>query len=356
MIRSNRILFIAFATIALCLSAATTTFADPLPGRDILKFEQLPLDNVTYPVADPATGQTVDMTYWGHNELSTAYGRPNPSGGLPVYVGTFMADDFADKFSSPIVHVKWWGSYPTYNPDFPVNRFLISFETDVPAQPGSFSHPGQPLLNQIVERGPLSIGSGTFTETPFSPGGPPLNEQVFQYNAELALNLPFPQQPDTVYWLKIVALVDDPTGVVTDPIHPPTNITQWGWHDRDYTKTNGLASTPPLVNPGEYLDFFVPNTPGVRGYHFQDDAVTGTVSVDFNPVTPGALFPTVVQDPFAMTPTNYLDTIDGPPGISQYSKDLAFALYTVPEPMGCWIFATGIAMFCWRAKSWTAKV
>lgn len=308
-----------------------TVFADPLPGRDLLKFQQLPLDNLTYPVGDPLAGY-VDHTYWGHDELSTAYGDPFAS--FPVYRGRFMADDFADLVSSPVVHVRWWGSYPSFNPDFPVNKFLISFESDIPAgtQPGAFSRPDQPLLNQIVNRGPLAPGSGTFTEVPISPGGPPLFEQLYEYNAELHLGKEFFEQRDTVYWLKIVALIDTP-GVQFDPLNPPPFMTQWGWHNRDYTKTDPYASTPPAVVPGEFVAGFVPGTPGVRVYHFQDDAVTGSVIVDPFSSPIGQIMPLVSQDPTQMAPTNYLDDIDGPPGIRVFSKDLAFELYTiVPEP------------------------
>ena len=59
--------------------------------------------------------------------------------GSDTYRGTFMADDFADRFNlghsfnSPIVHVKWWGSYLNdfVSPNFPVDKFLISIESDV---------------------------------------------------------------------------------------------------------------------------------------------------------------------------------------------------------------------------------
>ena len=69
-----------------------------------------------------------------------------------------MADDFADKFKSPVVHVKWWGSYLNNftTPNIPVNKFLISFESDVPdpnpTNPEDFSHPGEPLLNRRSTR------------------------------------------------------------------------------------------------------------------------------------------------------------------------------------------------------------
>ena len=53
-----------------------------------------------------------------------------------------------------------------------------------------------------------------------------------------------------------------------------------------------------------------------------------------------------------MTPANYqfvnsvgVGPIDGPAGIEQHSKDLAFRLYTtnVPEPASCLLMAIGLA-------------
>src|SRR5262249_10852644 len=76
--------------------------ADPLPG-EVLKFQQLPLNNTvtpTFPTPTPG-----GAPFPGHDELSTA----TPDG--VNYFGTYMADDFADKFSTPVVHVRWWGSY-----------------------------------------------------------------------------------------------------------------------------------------------------------------------------------------------------------------------------------------------------
>src|SRR5688572_13268843 len=94
----TRIVFAITCLIA-CFLHTATLFADPLTGRDILKFSQRPMDNTEISVPG-AVGR-----YWGHDELSTAYNLPGPAAGL--YRGTFMADDFADKFSSPVVHVKW---------------------------------------------------------------------------------------------------------------------------------------------------------------------------------------------------------------------------------------------------------
>jgi hypothetical protein len=323
--------------LAMSLLMLSTAAADPLPGRDLLKFSQRPMDGT--PITNP---QGVTERYWGHDEWSTAYGfGPGPT--VPqVYQGRFMADDFADKFSSPVVHVKWWGSYldNLVTPNTPVDKFLISFERDVPAGPDNpFSRPGEPLLNQIVRRVPvggLTPGSGTFTEEPVSGGGPPLNERLYEYNAELHLGKEFRQEPDTVYWLKIVALVDAPFPV--DPNEPlPDFLPRWGWHNRDYTIANPLASTAPAVVPGEHhFDTMF----GAPVWHFQDDAVTGRIAVN----VAGPMGPAMpVIDQSEHRPTRYLPLADGPQQIAEFSKDLAFELYTiVPEPATCVLVIVGL--------------
>ena len=280
--------------------------ADPLPG-EIRKFSQLPENGVTLP-----TGTGTVQQYWGHDELSTVYGPITAAGAAPtVYRGRFMADDFADKFSTPVVHIRWWGSYlNNFTQNLPVDKFLISFESDVPdpnpTNPADFSRPGQPLLNQVVKRGPLAPGSGTFTETAISLGGPPLTETLYEYNAELHLGKEFFQKPDTVYWLKIAAMVDLPPALVgiVDPINPPTFVPRWGWHNRDFTVTDPLASTAPAVIPGEHIDGFIGPVPGgIPIWHFQDDAVTGIVTVDAaGPM--GGFMPFITQTEFR--PTRYL--------------------------------------------------
>lgn len=335
--------------------AGTAVLADPLDGQT-LKFQQLPMDGTVIG----------DRLYWGHDELSTAVrvipngdalvnGDPNDVGGL--YRGVFMADDFADPFATPVVHVKWWGSYlnqPTFNGVGGVTKFLISFESDVPggvAHPvdrsvTDFSRPGLPILNQIVTLGPLAPKSGTFTETAISPGGSPLFETLFEYNAELTC--PFEQEPDTVYWLKIVALVDVYEPVPDDGVDQitlPLEIApiQWGWHNRDYTIMDPFASVSPAVVPGEFASpgFPLDDSPI---WHFQDDAVTGELDVtDF-----GVLCQIDVQQDPAQRPTIYLNEADGPGplvgtdwgGIANHSKDLAFELYT-PEPTTMILLALG---------------
>jgi PEP-CTERM motif len=322
--------------LALAIFLPVVAVADPIPGRDILKFSQLPMLNTPIPNPNNPTG--VEF-FHGHDELSTAYSVRNDLGIISGYQGRFMADDFADKSSSPVVHVKWWGSYlnrPTFLPDPTVKRFLVSFERDIPQSAANpFSRPGAPILNQIVSLdtdGVLTPGSGTFTEKlafPTSVDGP-----IFEYNAELHLGKEFRQEPNQVYWLKVVALVERIENLPNDA------QLQWGWHNRDYTIVDPLASTPPAVVPGEHIDGVIPVAgAGIPIWHFQDDAVDGFVNVVLNTANP--IMPIVQQD--VRGPNNYLPPFDGPSLIGTRSKDLAFQLFTVPEPASAMLILLGLA-------------
>jgi hypothetical protein len=326
---SNRLVSL-LSLVAAASLIASPALADPLPGRDVPKFTQQPM------LQHAQAGQI----YFGHDEFSTAYklfgATPSPN---QSYRGRFMADDFADNLNTPVVHVKFWGSYMggTINPNpLQVQKFLIAFEADQPAggPVHPFSHPIPPIQSEIVTLGALSPGSGTFTEKLIHPGGAPLNEAVYEYNAELAV--PFNQKADTVYWLKIVALVDLlPGQQPTDPF-----VTRWGWHNREYGVQNTLAS--PNVTPGE-------NQQGNAAlgpiWHFQDNAVEGFVEVVTGIDPNGVQVVTNVNQPISsFTEQFYIDNIDGPQGISNFSKDLAFELYTVvPEPATCMLMVAGLA-------------
>ena len=89
----------------IALLAWSPAVGDPLPGQ-VLKFQQLPMVATTIG-QDPPVGDT--NVYFGHDERSTA--RLLPGTGIQQYQGIAMADDFADEFDTPVVHVRWWGSY-----------------------------------------------------------------------------------------------------------------------------------------------------------------------------------------------------------------------------------------------------
>jgi len=357
--------------VTMCACSATFATADPLRG-EFLKFQQLPLDGTVI----------ADRAWYGHDEPSTARGvhstvLADGTIDLGQYQGLFMADDFADKFNTPVVHIRWWGSYrgnigePNPAGGGGAQRFLVSWETDVPANPNnplSFSHPGVPLQNEVLRKvpagGALLPGSGTFTESFVSPGGAPLGEHLWQYNAELAC--PFDEKADTVYWLKIVAL--------NDPLKDGGAF-DWGWHNRDYTVMDPLASTPPAVVPGEHspggvFDGIDPVTgaPRLRRvWHFQDDAVAGGI---LGIVDAGGCSNVRFQAQVDLLPQRYIDFVDGPgpvvipgpvpgpgpitiPGIGSFSKDLAFELYSIPEPGTVGLAGlglAGLAAFGWRRR------
>jgi len=330
----NLCTFVCGAALAMCLSRVVV--ADPLPGQ-FLKFQQRPMAGTFVP--NPGGPEIFN----GHDEGSTAYSMVDATGQIIGYEGRFMADDFADEFKSPVVHLKWWGSYlndQTVPPGLGVRRFLISFESDIPATSANdFSRPGTPLLNQIVTLDSDSVltpGSGTFTERIFHPVS--IDGPIYEYNAELHFGKEFRQEPDKVYWLKIVALVDAP------PTVPPEQRLRWGWHNRDYTIFDPLAS--PLPVPGEHNQFPMGPFPV---WHFQDDAVDGSVFVGINPSDPMTQIMPFVQQT-VRGPNDYLPLVDGPSIIGMFSKDLAFELYTVPEPACATLLVIALAALPWRRR------
>jgi hypothetical protein len=286
-------------TVILAVVTSMAAFGGSAVG-EVLHFEQLPLNGGLVPSSGGAA-------FPGHSELSTM----TPAA-IVGFSGTYMADDFSLITRDPIVQVEWWGSYLNAGSGGGVQRFLLSFETDVPATVDEASHPGTPVISQIVSIGALAPNSGTFTESAI-PTGAGAAGQLYHYTANL--EIPMLQIADAVNWLKIVAVVNP---------EDDGNI-EWGWQNRDYAITDTLASTIPL--PGEHT---VANGLGLTMWHFQDDAVTGGITMFPIPQTNLAA---VQQDGYA--PQNYVDLTDGPAGIDQFGKDLAFRLHTMvpaPEP------------------------
>ncbi len=69
-------MFAWLAFVAASTILATQSQADPLTGRDLLKFSQRPMLNTT--IVD-TTGTQIGV-YAGHDEISTAYGFPDATG------------------------------------------------------------------------------------------------------------------------------------------------------------------------------------------------------------------------------------------------------------------------------------
>jgi hypothetical protein len=337
---------ILVATAATITTAAATSFADPYPDPRVTFIQE--------PMVRLDLGGTADpQVYDGHDEKSTAY--LDSSGATPRFVGAFMADDFADRSNQPIVHVEWWGSYigQIAGTSRQVKRFLIAFEKDKPvsATGSLFSRPDEVLSSQIVTLAPdpaMPPSAGTFTERAIRGPDPWLTESLYQYNAELAV--PFDKAADTVYWMKIVALVD--------PNNPEEKGLVWGWHNRNYIVIDPLASTPPAVDPGEYVQGHVEDATGLRMlvWHFQGDSVAGRLSVSVlrSPDSDGVIKETLLVDQRENTfgPLQYVYPYDGPSPVMDLSSDLAFALYTAaPEPAtGVLLFAGVGGLVLWRRR------
>ena len=134
----------------------STAVADPLHGRDILKFSQQPMDGT--PITSP--NGTVQR-FWGHDELSTAYSTLVATGPDTVSRHVHGGRLRRQIQHSPVVHVKWWGSYLNnfVSPTFPIDKFLISFESDVPAGAEQSVQPsGAAAVEPNRRRGPLAPG------------------------------------------------------------------------------------------------------------------------------------------------------------------------------------------------------
>jgi len=359
---SMRILVVWAVSITAILSTAVAV-ADPLPGQ-VLKFAQEPQIEDWFVTGwtqmGPEAWAAMMQPYYGHDELSTAWWNNDTQ----QLEGMFMADDFADRYDTPVVHVEWWGSYLNNAQGMPqwgnagVQNFLIAFEADVPdgpTNPLGFSHPGRVLSSQVVRRYYDSdelVAPGTFVEKIVELSNP--DEPVFHYNAEL--EIPFDQEPGTVYWLKIVALNDEEA----------EGHIEWGWHNRNYLLENAAAANDPPL-PGEYIagkiiekDPFGNPFNEWEVWHFQDDAVSGNVKISAD-IEPFELI--VDQDESSFENTYYSDA-DGPwwlyepdPAYGDSpvpSKDLAFKLYTIPEPSAMVLIVLGVGYLCvtrWLKRS-----
>ena len=118
-------------------------------------------------------------------------------------------------------------------------------------------------------------------------------------------------------------------------------LTRWGWHNRDYTKMDTYASTNlPSPPGGEIPAGTVPTPWGVdlEVWHFQDDCVSGELSIDMDmasgehTVNQYSWFEEYYKHAWPLCPiTDPATGVDGPPAIEDFSKDLAFELYTTED-------------------------
>jgi hypothetical protein len=167
--------------------------------------------------------------------------------GGPAPPNWVIADDFISD-GRPILGIRWWGSYfPGFFHGFE-DGYVLSFFSDVPAQPGpagSFSRPGD-LLGTYVA--PFTAVRAVFTGLVGWDG-----HFIWEYEVKLAdtclehaaanvaTRTAFLEKSNTVYWLAITAEVGhqifpvhDTNGVIIDWGQTNSNKRAtnhfWGWH------------------------------------------------------------------------------------------------------------------------------
>jgi hypothetical protein len=321
-----------FATLVVAALTASFAAAQPDPGPNqhvmkgkILKYSQ-PIGHLT----DLGT----DMHSWGEDIPSDVdWHSIMQSPTIPP--NWVIADDFQDPFNTPVATVRWWGSYvgPTFNnlpgaPPMPIfgpgseDGYVISFFKDIPADPtgvGSpFSHPGE-LLGTYV----LPLEKVWIEETPYIGWD---QHRIFEYKANLmdghldhaisgiSDQMGFHQRPHEIYWISIVAEVGHKPVLVTDAAGNPH------WE----VQLTGKTAMPTPENPeGHYWGWHT------SPKHFNDIATMGHLFM------PGNQWEYIGWNP--IQPRHDL-------------HDMAFELYTVPEPAS--VVLIGLALVAVGCRRW----
>ncbi len=162
--------------------------------------------------------------HWPHYqaELSMATGGKKP------IIRRLLADDWQCKQRTPVTAAVWWGSYIGYGyeacrcqqmaPPVKPDYFLLSIWTDVPdpdpADPGTFSHPGEKIWQyQAYDCDEVLVGYDKYPhEEP--------NEAVFRYSVRIPEPNSFSQKDvNNIYWFSVAAVYESPK-------EPPY---YWGW-------------------------------------------------------------------------------------------------------------------------------
>jgi hypothetical protein len=181
-----------------------------------------------YPTLHTYAGRPVDL----------AFAIETQREGTGLTYQRIVADDWQCSGMTPITSIVWWGSYIGYGyqacdceqmtaPRQP-NAFLLSIWTNVPdsdpADPRSFSHPGQKIWEyEATAFDEVLVG---FDKHPETGDAARIGfEPVYRYTVRLPQSQWFTQRSETdVYWLSIAAVYDDPKSVV----YP------WGWTNHAY--------------------------------------------------------------------------------------------------------------------------
>ncbi len=313
--------FLAALALAALVSSATTAVHGQVPHvmkGSVLKYSQ-PIGHLT-PQGD-------DMHSWGEDIPSDVdWHKIMESPTIPP--NWTIADDFKDPFSTPVLTVRWWGSYvgPTFQQvagaePVPIfgpgseDGYLISFFKDVPASDPSgggtpFSHPGELLGSYVLPLEKVWVEPTSYVgwdQHPIFEYKANLMDAHLDHPSDLAGPMGFNQRPGEVYWISIVAEVGHTLAMVTDPT---TGGQDW------VAVPTGKTAMPNQENPeGHYWGWHT------SPIHFNDVATMGHLAM----------------------PGNQWEYLGWQPIQPQHGlNDMAFELYTVPEPTGGALILIGI--------------
>jgi len=133
-----------------------------------------------------------------------------------------LADDFRCMQTGLIKDVHWWGAW-MQGIEGEVLSFVLSLRADIPADPPSipYSRPGITLWEVEIPGMPGTPVDPSTMEGWYDPAQgliiPDDHQAYFQYDVCLDEQYWFHQDSNTIYWLNITAIVEDP------------GATQWGW-------------------------------------------------------------------------------------------------------------------------------
>jgi hypothetical protein len=281
----------------------TTNREAPMPSKP--KYEQPP---------EPVEPENVFLG-WNQESLWDLEGS----------VGTLAADDWVCTTPDPITKIRWWGSFIGWMeatpPAVPPNHFHITFWTDVPAQPGGFSHPGQ-VIHEVI----CANFTYQFVGWDYNPATG-LYESCFLFEQTLLPSEYFYQPTaNGIYWISIAGCYQPgptPTqnvfGWKTRPRDPaslaPDDAVSM-WEPRNPTMGSTWVSGEPLFWPTPEdswdLAFELISAPDVQNVTkwFQNPDLSPN-GIDVNATNPPAAPPTqfVLADDFQCTRISYLTTV-----------------------------------------------
>lgn len=310
------------AIVAIAVAGGSASAGDLTPNPPnphvmkgtVLKYSQ-PIQHVIDP--DPMFMDRWGENIWSDFDWKKVMEPQSPT--QPIPPNWIIADDFRDPFDTPVLTVRWWGSYDneTFHQDpasgeiTPISGpgsedgYAISFFRDIPADPEGgvpFSRPGELLGTYVL---PFEK---VWVEPTDHIGWD--EHEIFEYKAnlmdahldhpsDLADPMGFNQRPGEIYWISIAAFVGHKPVLVTDP----DGTTRWEVED-----TNKFGD----------LHYW--------GWH--------TSPVQFNDVaTMGHLF---------MPENQWIYDQWMPIQPDHHLFDMAFELYTIPEPASALMLAIGI--------------